>query len=246
MDDPAQPPPDPNLPEPDLRDSGPPEPGGPEQVPPPSNFALVAAIFEGGLAVIAVGLGWLLSIDPMATLHHAWADLGWALLATLPPLGLLWLCLICPWRPFRRLSHVVDRFMLPLLARCSLAELAVISTLAGLGEEMLFRGIVQAGITRWVEQVPFPDTWQPPAVESIAAWAGLGAAAVLFGLAHRITNLYALLAGLIGLYLGWLWLWTGNLLVPIVVHALYDFLALAYLVKIRTEESDRHHARQHD
>lgn len=261
MDDPTQPPPDPNPPRPDLpppdtpppdtpdagpSDVEPPDSSGPEDFPPSPHFPLVAAIFEGGLAVIAVGLGWLLGIDPMATLSFAWAHVGWVLAATLPPLGLLWLCLICPWRPFRRLSQVVDEFMLPLLARCSVAELAVISTLAGLGEEMLFRGIVQAGISRWVESIPFPAAWPQPTVEAIAVATGLAAAAVLFGLAHRITNLYAVLAGLIGLYHGCLWLWTGNLLVPIAVHALYDFLALVYLVKIRSGKSDRHHARQLD
>jgi len=41
--------------------------------------------------------------------------------------------------------------------------------------------------------------------------------------------LYALLAGVVGLYLGGLYLLTGNLLVPIVVHALYDVVALGYL-----------------
>jgi membrane protease YdiL (CAAX protease family) len=256
MDDPTQPPPGPDAPQPELpppdaprpdpSDAGPPDSSGPEGFPPSPHFALVAAIFEGGLAVIAVGLGWLLDIDPMATLRFAWEHVGWALAATLPPLGLLGLCLICPWRPFRRLSRVVDEFMLPLLARCSLAELAVISTLAGLGEEMLFRGIVQAGMARWVEKLSFPAAWPQPTVEAVAVAAGLAAAAVLFGLAHRITNLYAVLAGLIGLYLGCLWLWTGNLLVPIAVHALYDFLALVYLVKIRGGESDRYHARQLD
>jgi membrane protease YdiL (CAAX protease family) len=251
MDDPTQPPPDPepprpDLPPPDLPDGGPSDSTGPEDLPPSPHFALVAAIFEGGLAVIAVGLGWLLDIDPMATLSFAWEHVGWALVATLPPMGLLGLCLMCPWRPFRRLSRVVDEFMLPLLAQCSLAELAVISTLAGLGEEMLFRGIVQEGISRWVENIPFPAAWPAATVEVIGVAAGLAAAAVLFGLAHRITNLYAVLAGLIGLYLGCLWLWTGNLLVPIAVHALYDFLALVYLVKIRGRESDRQHARQLD
>ena len=41
----------------------------------------------------------------------------------------------------------------------------------------------------------------------------------------------ALLAGVVGLYLGGLYLLTGNLLVPIVVHALYDIVALGYLRK---------------
>jgi len=60
-------------------------------------------------------------------------------------------------------------------------------------------------------------------------------ASVLFGLFHPITPTYAALAAAIGLYLGWLWLACGNLLTPIVTHALYDFLALAYLVKLRGE-----------
>jgi uncharacterized protein len=48
-----------------------------------------------------------------------------------------------------------------------------------------------------------------------------------------VNRSYAMLAGVIGLYLGWLWMATGELLLPIAVHALYDFLALVYLVKIR-------------
>ena len=39
-----------------------------------------------------------------------------------------------------------------------------------------------------------------------------------------------MLAGLIGIYLGWLLAATDNLLVPIVAHAAYDFLALVYLL----------------
>jgi uncharacterized protein len=50
---------------------------------------------------------------------------------------------------------------------------------------------------------------------------------------HWITRTYALLAALVGLYLGGLWLWTGNLLVPIVAHALYDFVALIWILRRR-------------
>ena len=32
-------------------------------------------------------------------------------------------------------------------------------------------------------------------------------------------------------YLGWLWLASDNLLVPIVTHAAYDFAALVYLLR---------------
>jgi membrane protease YdiL (CAAX protease family) len=36
-----------------------------------------------------------------------------------------------------------------------------------------------------------------------------------------------------GAYLGWLYVGSGNLLVPILVHALYDFVALAFVVSDR-------------
>jgi membrane protease YdiL (CAAX protease family) len=37
----------------------------------------------------------------------------------------------------------------------------------------------------------------------------------------------------IGVYLGALYVWFGNLTVPVVVHGTYDFIALVYAVKIR-------------
>jgi hypothetical protein len=85
---------------------------------------------------------------------------------------------------------------------------------------MLFRPLVQEGLAHWIGS-PYG-----PAL-------GLAAAAIIFGLLHGMTATYAILAGLIGLYLGVIWLLTGNLLVPITTHALYDFLALAVLLKMR-------------
>jgi len=58
-------------------------------------------------------------------------------------------------------------------------------------------------------------------------------ASVLFGVVHSITPTYAVVAALVGAYLGWLWLWRDNLLAPIVTHAVYDFVALAYLTRRR-------------
>ena len=106
---------------------------------------------------------------------------------------------------------------------CRLAELALIAALAGIGEEMLFRGVIQPAVAGAIGG--------PHGV-----WLGLLIAAILFGSLHPITLTYALLAGLIGLYLGWIWLASGNLLTPMVTHGVYDFLALAYLVKVRGEE----------
>jgi membrane protease YdiL (CAAX protease family) len=192
---------------------------------PPRNFPLKAAVFEGGLALLALVLGAILGVNPMRTLSGSAAAIGWGVIATLPPLAgvavLIWL----PWRRLRRMIDLVDRTIVPAFRPCGLAELGIISLLAGLGEELLFRGAIQEAAAQ---------AFTGPA----APWLGLLLASALFGMAHFITPLYALLAGLMGVYLGALWLWSGNLMVPIVTHAMYDFLVLVYLVKFRRAPSD--------
>ncbi|HEV3237849.1 MAG TPA: CPBP family intramembrane glutamic endopeptidase, partial [Gemmataceae bacterium] len=84
----------------------------------------------------------------------------------------------------------------------------------GIGEEMLFRGFTQAALATW-----------------LGIWWALVLASVLFGLLHAITLTYAVLASLAGAYLGLVWIATDNLLAVIVAHALYDFVALTYLLR---------------
>jgi uncharacterized protein len=188
---------------------------------PMKHFALTAAAFEGGLVVVAIALGWLLSQPPLRTFHFSLHHAALGIAATVPPLALFWLCVTCPWKPFETITHIVDELFAPLFRECSMAQLLIIAILAGLGEEMLFRGVVQAAIAH--------EIGGPRGV-----WLGLLIAAALFGLIHTVTPTYAMLAGLIGLYLGWLWLACGNLLAPIITHGLYDFLVLVYVVKVRT------------
>jgi membrane protease YdiL (CAAX protease family) len=191
-----------------------------EEFTPPKNFVVTAALFEGGLAVAAVVLGRVLGYPPLESFHWVWSDFAWGLLGTLPPLFVFYLCVETPFKPLGPTTKVVDELLVPLFKNCRLLELAIISLLAGLGEEMLFRIIVQQSLADWIGG-------------SAGPWIGLLAAAVLFGLLHLLTPVYGLMAALIGLYLGWLWMASGNLLVPITVHATYDFVALVYLVRIR-------------
>jgi uncharacterized protein len=113
------------------------------------------------------------------------------------------------WPPIRRLVALVSRQIGPAIAACSAAQLALLALAAGVSEEVLFRGVVQAGLTRMV-----------------SAWPALIAASVAFGLVHFASRAYAAVAGIIGLYLGALYHWQGSLLAPIVTHTLYDFVAL--------------------
>lgn len=178
-----------------------------------SVVALALAV-EGGLVLVAVVVGWLVGQSPLAridwTLRGTWLGLA----AATPMIAALVLVTRWPIGPFAQLEEYMRRAILPLFRSCSLLELALISALAGLGEEMLFRGVAQAGLER----------------ASDSAWLALMVASLLFGLAHLITPTYAILAGLIGVYLGWLFLASDNLLVPIVTHAAYDFVALVFLL----------------
>jgi len=185
---------------------------------------LMTAVFEGGLTPAAIALGWLLGSPPLATFHFDWRDSLLGVAATLPPLGLFWLCLVCPWRPFAEIARITVETLVPLFRDCQLMQLAIIAALAGVGEEMLFRGVVQAASA---QEIGGP----------YGVWLGLLIAAVLFGLLHSITPTYAILTGLVGLYLGGLWLACGNLLTPIVAHGAYDFVALLYLARVRGGEA---------
>ena len=174
----------------------------------------LAVLFEGGLAVLACFVGWLVDIPPWEKLAWDLRDVALGFAACLPMLALLVLCVVVPWRPIARIREFVDKIVRPLFRECTLLDLALISLLAGLGEELLFRGLVQEGLAGW-----------------LGSWPALAAASVLFGLMHPITPAYAILATVAGAYLGWTYLVSGNLLVPIIAHAVYDFTALVYLLR---------------
>jgi membrane protease YdiL (CAAX protease family) len=100
----------------------------------------------------------------------------------------------------------------------TLGQLAAVSLVAGCGEELLFRGLLQAGVSGWISG-------------HVGLGVGLAVASALFGVCHWLSGTYAILAVLAGAYFGLLLILTGNILAPIIAHAAYDFLALAYLIK---------------
>ena len=177
-------------------------------------IVVMAALFESGLVVLALFLGWLFDTRPTDQFFLARnAALG-GLAATLPLLVGMFLIDRLPLAPFQRMQRIVKESIVPLFAECSWIDLAGIALLAGIGEEALFRGFVQ--------------TWLSG---PLGVFGAVAVASVIFGLAHFVTPTYAILAALLGAYLGGLMLYfDGNLLAPMITHALYDFCALLYLV----------------
>jgi len=111
-------------------------------------------------------------------------------------------------------SKATQRSVLGLMggARKPLIALGVsigLGAAAGLGEEMLFRGVLQSELSHQIGEL-----------------LALGSSALIFGALHAVTPLYALLAGVASLYFGELYIQYDNLAVPIVCHGLYDVGAL--------------------
>ena len=100
----------------------------------------ITILFEGGLLILAFGLGWLLNSPPFLRLRFDRLMVFWGLIGTAPPLLLLLWCTHSTWKPLARIVREVEKNIFPLLDGCSLSDFAVISLCAGVAEEILFRG----------------------------------------------------------------------------------------------------------
>jgi membrane protease YdiL (CAAX protease family) len=171
-------------------------------------------LFEGGLLAIAAVLGWLLHRPFWQQLRWEPSQLASAAAATVLMVGCFFVCMHSTWRPLARIRRISHKILAPLFAPCTILDLALVSALAGIGEEALFRGVVQEQLSGW-----------------LGPWLALGVASLLFGLVHAITPGYVLLAAAFGAILGTMWLQSHNLLAPILAHGLYDFIALVILTR---------------
>jgi membrane protease YdiL (CAAX protease family) len=174
----------------------------------------VAVVFEGGLVALAWGLGHLLDTPPGEQTIFTNTAVPLGVGATVPLFAGLYWILRSPWSVVARLRLVIEEKVVPLFADCSIVGLAVISILAGVGEEALFRGVLQGYVASSLGVIP-----------------ALLIVSAVFGLVHPVTVAYAVMAGMIGLYLGVLTVWSGTLVPAMLAHALYDFVALTLLVR---------------
>ena len=175
---------------------------------------------ELSLLFVGAMLAFLLRQPLFGNLQWCLRDLGLGILASLPLLVLfLWL-LHSSLPPFERIGEFLEAYVRTVFEPWAIWQLAVISLLASVCEEVFFRSVFQGGLARLIGTIP-----------------ALAVASVLFGCFHLVTKTYAIVATLIGAYLGVLWLAAGNLLAPITSHAVYDFVALVYFL--------RAHVRQH-
>jgi len=173
-----------------------------------SRLLKLELVVAAGLLAVAMGWDAWRQLGLQASLT-TWslADVSLGLLAAMPPL------LVIPlleWRVdrympgLRGLRQSMHLVLAPLVGRMRLAEVLVISALAGVSEEVFFRGVLQREI-------------------------GVLLASLIFGLFHAVGLPYALWATAVGSYLGFLAQWHGNLSAPIVAHTMIDIVGLLYI-----------------
>jgi membrane protease YdiL (CAAX protease family) len=173
-----------------------------------SRLLPLAVVGEGGLAIVG-GL-WLYGAGHPVRLGATWTALA-AGVATALVLALAqwWVQRSAPAvGPVQAMRELQRRIFEPLFAPLSVAEMVAISALAGVGEEILFRGAMQASF-------------------------GWPVATIAFGACHlglsRRGWVLGIWAGAAGAALAGLAIATGGLVAPIVAHAGYDLAALLWI-----------------
>jgi hypothetical protein len=202
----------------DLSPNSPPEHDGSEFEPsnlgPGRGILWLGIAFEFVLGLLGLGVAWLLG-QPLGE-HVRWSlyGVGLGLVFCVPMLLLFFACVRWPVGPLEPIDRFVREVVRPLFSHCALWQLALLSLAAGFGEELLFRGALQGSLCRW-----------------LTPWGGIVVASLLFGMMHPITVGYVILATAMGAYLGWAYLTTQDLMVVVVAHAVYDFLALLFVTR---------------
>jgi CAAX protease family protein len=180
-----------------------------------SGFRL-AILIEGALAALAVLLGWAFRVPLRDQFGQSFREIGqgtlWGVLAMLPLLVMFWWLIHATWPAARRLREQVEQLILELFPEHSIPQMIAVSVMAGIGEELLFRGVLQTLAARWTTPL-----------------LGIAVSSLIFGMFHTMSPLYFFLATVVGAYFGWIVLAGQDLVPAIVGHVLYDCFALVYL-----------------
>jgi membrane protease YdiL (CAAX protease family) len=167
--------------------------------------------------LLAAALGW--EYWQHAGLWQAWRwsfwCLPWSVLAALPSavmIGLLESPLRQRVRWLQAFHELLTTSFAAFLGALRWPEMVILSGLAGLSEEVFFRGVLQQEI-------------------------GIVFASLVFGMLHAISLPYMVWATLMGGYLGWLLHVTQTLWIPILTHTIVDIVGLWY---IRWSATPRH------
>lgn len=174
-----------------------------------------ALILLSQLAIVAVGmfLIWAFSVQ----IPHT--NIGWLKAVVIGTLFAVatFLLLILVYRFGGKFAESLlsdTRRVSGIFSGYSWLHLACVAALAGVGEELLFRGFLQT----WLSN------------HFAISWAIL-VASIIFGLLHYLSHAYFISVTLMSIAFGFAYYLTDSLLMVMVWHGVYDFIALVLLVK---------------
>ena len=180
----------------------------------PESFFSRAVLFELSLVLVAAVLAWVLNVPIFADFAWDWRAGLLGVSSALPLLAFFAWLLQSEYPPFVEIREFLEHFVSRLFGKWNILQLAILSLAAGIGEEILFRGVLQVG----VGNITSPIT-------------GVLIACFAFALCHAMTAAYFVTTLVIGAYLSLVWYAAGNLIAPIVTHAVYDFVALIFYLR---------------
>lgn len=162
---------------------------------------------EGGALLIALLLASFFTLELFPLTHEPVRDLLIGTAAAVPPFLLFLFLISKAAEKVRFLGSLRKKITIEiraLFSGCTFVDLLIISLFAGLGEELLFRGIIQTKL-------------------------GIIAASIIFGFFHALSPAYVIAATIMGFYLGAAYQLSGGLFVPVQIHFVYDLAALIYI-----------------
>jgi membrane protease YdiL (CAAX protease family) len=166
-----------------------------------------AALVYLALTALALVIAWLAGVDLRPLLRFSWTQAAIGLAAVVPMSIAFFIA------PDLK-DRVVD-LLGPALAQCRVVDLLLLAAMAGICEELVFRGAIEGWLLRY---------------DIVAAMIVTN---VLFGLMHPITLVYFLIAAGFGFYFSMLANLEAerNLTAPIVAHTVYDFLGFRLVAR---------------
>jgi len=171
-------------------------------------------VLPSALGILILGLG----LSVLRPFEHSVEQLAWMVIpygvAYGAALYLLGYCVSCsPWTKTQAIHELLTSLN-QLFRNFSWTHIIIISILAGVGEELLIRGVLQSFL-----------------IDSVGPFWGIIAASLVFGLLHFMTKAYVLLTFGIGLLFGLTFHYSGNIILVMIGHTVYDIIAFAMIVK---------------
>lgn len=163
----------------------------------------------------AFGMALLFSVDLAPILRVRVTETAAGIAATGPLVLMLVWFMKSAWRPIERFRASQLQLFRDIGFRLTPLRSALLAVAAGVGEELVFRGVLQTYAERHAALV-----------------AAILLPNLLFAALHARSAIYAAAAGVVGIYFGALFWASNGLAAPIVAHAFYDFIALEWARKI--------------